>query len=65
MKLIDLLSVVTEYTNIKVFVGTEKVAEYDGKNSIDDRFHDKEIVEVSVPSQYVTERELWIEIKEE
>lgn len=47
MKLIDLLSVISEYTRVQVWRDNEVVAEYDGKNSIDEKYNDEEVKSVS------------------
>ena len=47
MKLIDLLSVTNENTNVVLFSLNNKVLDiYDGKNSIDDIYNSYEVVEI-------------------
>ena len=46
MKLIDLLSVTNENTNVVLFSLNNKVLDiYDGKNSIDNIYNDYEVIE--------------------
>ena len=48
MKLIDLLSVTNENTNIVLFSLNNKVLDiYDGKNSIDNIYNDYEVIEIN------------------
>ena len=48
MKLIDLLSVTNENTNVVLFDLNNKVLDiYDGKNSIDDIYNDYEVIEIN------------------
>lgn len=48
MKLIDFLNVASEYRKIVIRnVNGENTAIYDGKNSIDEKYNDKEILCVS------------------
>ena len=48
MKLIDLLSVTNENTNVILFSLNNKVLDiYDGKNSIDDIYNDYEVIEIN------------------
>ena len=48
MKLIDLLSVTNENTNIVLFSLNNKVLDiYDGKNSIDNFYNDYEVIEIN------------------
>ena len=48
MKLVDLLSVTNENTNIVLFSLNNEVLDiYDGKNSIDDIYNDYEVIEIN------------------
>ena len=48
MKLIDLLSVTNENTNVILFSLNNKVLDiYDGKNSIDNFYNDYEVIEIN------------------
>ena len=48
MKLIDLLSVTNENTNVVLFSSNNKVLDiYDGKNSIDNIYNDYEVIEIN------------------
>ena len=48
MKLIDLLSVTNENTNIVLYDLNNKVLDiYDGKNSIDNIYNDYEVIEIN------------------
>ena len=48
MKLIDLLSVTNENTNVVLFSLNNKVLDiYDGKNSIDNIYNDYEVIEIN------------------
>lgn len=49
-KLIDLLSILTDYTKVKVYeVGTDKeIARYDGKDSIPTKLNAREIHSATV-----------------
>ena len=48
MKLIDLLSVTNENTNVVLFSLNNKVLDiYDGKNSIDNFYNDYEVIEIN------------------
>ena len=48
MKLIDLLSVTNENTNVVLFSSNNKVLDvYDGKNSIDNIYNDYDIIEIN------------------
>ena len=48
MKLVDLLSVTNENTNIVLFSLNNKVLDiYDGKNSIDNFYNDYEVIEIN------------------
>ena len=48
MKLIDLLSVTNENTNVDLFSSNNKVLDiYDGKNSIDNIYNDYEVIEIN------------------
>lgn len=47
MKLIDLLSIINDNTNVLIHnADCEVLAEYDGRNSIDSEFNDREVVEI-------------------
>lgn len=48
MKVIDILSIATDYTTIKIYnlVGG-LVAMYDGKNSIDKEYNDADVVQIT------------------
>lgn len=50
MKLIDLLSILTDYTNVKVYeVGSSKeIAKYDGKDAIPTELNKREIHSATV-----------------
>ena len=45
MKLTDLFNILSEHDNIDVYRDKVLVAQYDGKNSIDDIYNDSEVVE--------------------
>lgn len=47
MKIIDLLSVITDETKVQVWEDCELVAEYDGKEAIDESFNKRRIKSVS------------------
>ena len=48
MKLIDLLSVTNENTNVVLFSSNNKVLDiYDGKNSIDNIYNDYGVIEIN------------------
>ena len=48
MKLIDLLSVTNENTNVVLFSSNNKVLDiYDGKNSIDNIYNDYKVIEIN------------------
>lgn len=47
MKLIDLLSVITDETRIEVWEDGELVAEYDGKEAIDKKYNSASVKSVS------------------
>lgn len=44
MKLTDLFSILSEHDNIDVYRDNVIVAQYDGKNSIDEIYNDSEII---------------------
>lgn len=44
MKLIDLFGILSEHDNIDVYRDKVLVAQYDGKNSIDEIYNDSEVV---------------------
>ena len=44
MKLTDLFNILSEHDNIDVYRDNVLVAQYDGKNSIDEIYNDSEIV---------------------
>lgn len=49
MKVIDILSIVTDYTNIAIYTTAgEIVSWYDGKNSIDEKYNDADVVQITV-----------------
>ena len=49
MKLIDLLSVTSEVTNVNVYnLDGDLLTFYDGKNSIDEEYNDIEVFEINV-----------------
>ena len=51
MKLIDLLSVTSEITNVNVYnLDGDLITFYDGKNSIDEKYNDIEVFEINVNS---------------
>ena len=51
MKLIDLLSITDESTNVNVYdLEGNKVAFYDGKNSIDEEYNEIEVYRISAKS---------------
>lgn len=45
MKLTDLFNILSEHDNIDVYRDNVLVAQYDGKNSIDEIYNDCEVVE--------------------
>ena len=48
MKLVDLLSVTNENTNVVLFSSNNKVLDvYDGKNSIDNIYNNYEVIEIN------------------
>ena len=44
MKLTDLFNILSEHDNIDVYRDNVLVAQYDGKNSIDEIYNDREVV---------------------
>ena len=58
MKLTDLLNILSEHDNIDVYRDDVLVAQYDGKNSIDEIYNDSEVV-----SWYGTQRNVAVEIR--
>ena len=44
MKLTDLFNILSEHDNIDVYRDNVLVAQYDGKNSIDEIYNDSEVV---------------------
>ena len=44
MKLIDLFNILSEHDNIDVYQDNVLVAQYDGKNSIDEIYNNSEVV---------------------
>ena len=49
MTLLKILSIISEYTNINVINSEyETISKYDGKNSIDEKLNDKEVLEISI-----------------
>ena len=44
MKLTNLFNILSEYDNIEVYRDSVLVAQYDGKNSIDEIYNDSEVV---------------------
>ena len=44
MKLTDLFNILSEHDNIDVYRDSVLVAQYDGKNSIDEIYNDSEVV---------------------
>ena len=44
MKLTDLFNILSEYDNIDVYRDNVLVAQYDGRNSIDEIYNDSEVV---------------------
>ena len=58
MKLIDLLEVCTDNTHVRVLnLEEQEVAEYDGKDSIDPKYNDREVR--SVRTDLSTERMMY------
>jgi hypothetical protein len=48
MKLIDLLEKIDESSNVMIWEDNEVVSSYDGKNSIDEKYNDREVESISV-----------------
>lgn len=48
MKLIDLLEKIDESSNVMIWEDNEVVSSYDGKNSIDEKYNDREVKSISV-----------------
>lgn len=48
MKLIDLLSIIDANINVKVFVGADNVSTYDGKDSIDSKYNDFDVFNMTI-----------------
>lgn len=44
MKLTDLFSILSEHDNIDIYHDNVLVAQYDGRNSIDEIYNDREVV---------------------
>ena len=53
MKLIDLLSVISEYTHVTIVDSNtlETLSYYDEKNSIDEKYNDCEVVRIFIDEQ--------------
>ena len=47
MKLIDLLSVIADYTTVNLWRDGEVISAYDGKASIDERYNNEQVVAVT------------------
>ena len=47
MKLIDLLEKIDESSNVMIWEDNEVVSSYDGKNSIDEKYNDREVESIS------------------
>lgn len=47
MKLIDLLEKIDESSNVMIWEDNEVVSSYDGKNSIDEEYNDREVESIS------------------
>ena len=58
MKLTDLFNILSEHDNIDVYRDNVLVAQYDGKNSIDEIYNDSEVV-----SWDGTQRNVVVEIR--
>lgn len=58
MKLTDLFNILSEHDNIDVYRDNVLVAQYDGKNSIDEIYNDSEVV-----SWDGTQRNIVVEIR--
>lgn len=61
MKLGDLLAVINEHEHVLVAVGNYVVASYDGKDAVDSKWNDCEVIGFSV--SHITGN-LFIDIKE-
>ena len=53
MKLTDLFNILSEHDNIDVYRDNVLVAQYDGKNSIDEIYNDSEVVSWDGSGRYV------------
>lgn len=54
MKLIDLLSITSEVTNVNVYnLDGDLLTFYDGKNSIDEEYNNIEVFEINVNNNYL------------
>jgi len=58
MKLTDLFNILSEHDNIDIYRDNVLVAQYDGKNSIDEIYNDSEVV-----SWDGTQRNVVVEIR--
>ena len=58
MKLTDLFNILSEHDNIDIYRDNVLVAQYDGKNSIDEIYNNSEVV-----SWYGTQRNFVVEIR--
>ena len=58
MKLTDLFNILSEHDNIDIYRDNVLVAQYDGKNSIDEIYNDSEVV-----SWDGTQRNVIVEIR--
>ena len=58
MKLTDLFNILSEHDNIDVYRDNVIVAQYDGKNSIDEIYNDSEVV-----AWYGSGRSVMVEIR--
>ena len=47
MKLIDLLEKIDDSSNVMIWEDNEVVSSYDGKNSIDEKYNDREVESIS------------------
>lgn len=48
MKVADILNITTDYTNIAIYTTAEEIVSwYDGKNSIDEKYNDADVVQIT------------------
>lgn len=62
MRLIDMLSMVDEYTDVEVLDSSGlSVGRYDGRDSIDDKYNDLQVLHVEVVNETLV---LWVDTTE-